>query len=412
MIFYTKTFFTKLKIFFLLIISNISFSQENILLNGDFEIIRTPSITLLVRQPGNTQLVTIDDSSMLKTKYRGTEDHQVMAMHWNYLEDSLSPGTFEMYNALQSESNNAQHGNNYSIFNVLNSNYLPNEASVSNLVGRLKHSLKAGEKYKVKFHLKFFWGNHYSKSISIGFAKEKTPYVIGIKKKNHEPIYRHNINPAWQIPEILMDTAEYSSYEFEYTAKGGENYIYIGNLLYQDKAYWEDENLRNEFTPVADFNKIRKKKQKEIQQNIYSEYAIDNISMFAISAPEETKTSHLENSLPSQKNLFVKDTVLAQTYFFNINEAETATDLSSLIDTVNKQSQILEILVTGHTDRSGNHQLNQNLSESRADFIYKKIKQHTELPITRKGYAYNKPLSKTNFEKNRRVEISLVKRKD
>lgn len=373
-------------------------AQNNLLINGDFEKIRQANIDLMVNQPSKTQTITLDDSTVHKIYYPGTDDRQVMSMHWNYIEDSLSKGTFEMFNALYSESGNAQSGNVYSKFTVMHLDYLPDESSVQNIVGRLKTTLLKGQTYKVKFYLKFLRGSHFSKSICIGFTEKKTPYGIGIKKESKEPIYRHNIEPAWCTPEIVIDTNNYKEYEFQYTAEGGENYIYIGNILYEDKSYWQKGNWNKEFKSIQNLQKLKKKERIHIEENLLSVYAIDNIKVVPL----------IEELIDTSERAMTFDTIHIQSFFFDLDKSETEIDLSRFVEKINSNKSIKSIMVIGHTDSSGGEELNKNLSLERALFIFKNIKGLTNIPVTYSGRSFHETISNTPSE-NRRVEVFFIK---
>ena len=72
--------------------------------------------------------------------------------------------------------------------------------------------------------------------------------------------------------------------------------------------------------------------------------------------------------------------------------------------------------ITTHTDNSGNPQINQQISEKRAQIIYRYLtsKGVHERQISYKGYGDTKPLfpntSEDNMRKNRRVEFIIIKK--
>lgn len=383
----------------LILLANALFAQNNLLVNGDFEKIRQANIDISVTQPGITQTVTLDDSVLHKVYYSGTDDYQIMSMFWNYLEDSLSKGSFEMYNALYSESDNAQSGNVYSKFTVMNLDYLPDESSVQSIAGRLKTTLQKGHSYRVKLYLKFLRGSHFSKSICVGFTENKTPYAIGIKKESKEPIYRHNIQPAWCTPEIVTNTNSYWEYEFQYTAKGDENYIYIGNLLYEDKSYWQKDNWNNEFKPVQNLQKLKKKERIHIEENLLSIYAIDKISIVPL----------INEIINTPEILF--DTTYLHTFHFDLGKAETEI-VKSFIKKIDSCKSIKKIIVIGHTDKSGDEELNKNLSIERALFISKNIEKLTSFPVTYLGKSFYQTISEETPSENRRVEVYIIRELD
>ncbi len=81
-----------------------------------------------------------------------------------------------------------------------------------------------------------------------------------------------------------------------------------------------------------------------------------------------------------------------------------------------KSNPDIEILVTGHTDNTGNPDYNLRLSIARANSIKKKLVEEFGIESERlsvKGYVDTKPVSNNNSEYgrqlNRRVEIQVIK---
>lgn len=95
----------------------------------------------------------------------------------------------------------------------------------------------------------------------------------------------------------------------------------------------------------------------------------------------------------------------------------TKTNLVDLAETLKKYDDT-NILIEGHTDKTGADDYNQKLSENRADavenfLVEKEIKNSR---ITTKGYGESQPLDNTDTEagrqKNRRVEVAIYANKE
>ncbi len=75
-----------------------------------------------------------------------------------------------------------------------------------------------------------------------------------------------------------------------------------------------------------------------------------------------------------------------------------------------------EIEIYGHTDNSGNEEINRKLSEGRAKAVadYLVLKEIDLTRITYKGFGSSKPVSTNDTEEgkqqNRRVEFMIIKR--
>ena len=129
-------------------------------------------------------------------------------------------------------------------------------------------------------------------------------------------------------------------------------------------------------------------------------YAIDNISIFPILEKENTIKQDSKISL---------DTVHVKTFHFDLGKAGTDVDLSSILEKLHSDD-VEQILVIGHTDNTGDEELNQDLSYKRALYISSEIKQRTNIEISYTGESYYEPVSKNIQSKNRRVEVYFIKK--
>ncbi len=88
------------------------------------------------------------------------------------------------------------------------------------------------------------------------------------------------------------------------------------------------------------------------------------------------------------------------------------TDITKLAETLKKYPDT-EILIEGHTDNTGGRELNQRLSEARAQSVadYTASMGVDRSRITTKGYAFDQPVAENTTEagraQNRRVEIAI-----
>lgn len=88
------------------------------------------------------------------------------------------------------------------------------------------------------------------------------------------------------------------------------------------------------------------------------------------------------------------------------------TDIAQLAETLKKYPDT-EILIEGHTDNTGGRELNQRLSEERAQSVadYATSLGVDQSRITTKGYAFDQPVADNSTEagrqQNRRVEIAI-----
>ena len=89
----------------------------------------------------------------------------------------------------------------------------------------------------------------------------------------------------------------------------------------------------------------------------------------------------------------------------------TKQNLTSLAKTLNKYDDT-NILIEGHTDKSGSEDYNMTLSEKRADAVEQYLEQLkvSGARITTEGYGEAQPISQSDSE-NRRVEVAIYANK-
>jgi outer membrane protein OmpA-like peptidoglycan-associated protein len=87
-------------------------------------------------------------------------------------------------------------------------------------------------------------------------------------------------------------------------------------------------------------------------------------------------------------------------------------EISQLATTLQKYPDT-NILIEGHTDNTGGRELNQRLSEQRAESVANNVAAHgvARSRITTQGYAFDQPIADNSTaqgrEQNRRVEIAI-----
>jgi len=119
------------------------------------------------------------------------------------------------------------------------------------------------------------------------------------------------------------------------------------------------------------------------------------------------------------KKIKVGGAVVLRNVFFNTGShellPESIVELQKLIEFL-KQNPTLVIEIEGHTDNVGSAEMNQKLSESRAEEVYKYLidKGIDKAKMTYKGYGLTKPVSSNDTPEgrsiNRRTEFVIIKR--
>lgn len=252
---------------------------------------------------------------------------------------------------------------------------------------RLRQPLKAGQKYYVSAY------------VSISPRSENAIYDLGFYFSPKQ-LYRNTPIPISDIePQVILPKGnfiterEWTLIDGTFTAKGGEQWITIGN-----------------------FKRSREVEKKPMVVNPpYSNkpaqtfYYIDNVNTEPIPLKTVSK-----QTLPGLGEALKMDNI-----YFRINKSEllpsSYQELDTLVQILNT-NRTLEIEIIGHTDNSGKQDYNQQLSEDRAKAVknYLIIKGIETQRLSCKGLGNKNALVTNITEKdrqlNRRVEFKVLKK--
>jgi OOP family OmpA-OmpF porin len=198
---------------------------------------------------------------------------------------------------------------------------------------------------------------------------------------------------------LTKETGLWEHAFFKYVAKGGENFLIIGNFNDKNSCNY----YRIQYAPVM-----------EEMLSLSAYYYIDNVSVIS-----PYSAIHSVPTLAFQDVDFDTPYILSDVQF-ETNKyrlyPSSFVMLDSLIDYLHKHPA-LEVLVSGHTDDVGNESYNQRLSEQRAHTVKLYLIRGgiSEYRIRAKGYGMSQPLSRETTEwarrANRRVEIKFLSNK-
>jgi outer membrane protein OmpA-like peptidoglycan-associated protein len=150
---------------------------------------------------------------------------------------------------------------------------------------------------------------------------------------------------------------------------------------------------------------------------------MNNLSSTSVRANEDSKPTLSINKRP--KNALVKiqgnELKLSDKILFETDSAKILGQSSALLEEIaevlSKNPNLEQVEIQGHTDNTGGRELNQRLSDSRANAVRDwLIKAGINAGrLTAKGYGQDKPLApnvtEANRARNRRVQFIIVKKK-
>ena len=265
---------------------------------------------------------------------------------------------------------------------------------INNLCGILCSPLLAGHLYRVSFFIKPFEGNCYTNQLNVTFTDTFTTTHYTLEK---DEITKQGtelkLSKAYTVPGILNDTS-WQQFSFNYTALGGEQFIYLGNF---HLGYIQKGNAKT--VPWFGHGNPRKRAP-------YVEYAIDDIVVEPLDTSEHcAKTAPTIVREISQPLL--PDTIQLPAIYFNYDDTTTVYAFTKIADTLKSMPTYHRILVYGYTDNAGSLSYNQQLSEQRASFVAANLSNITDKIILSLGRG----LSNTDIPPRlqRRVDIFLVK---
>ncbi|MRX70075.1 OmpA family protein [Flavobacterium resistens] len=275
--------------------------------------------------------------------------------------------------------------------------------------GLLKSPLEKDKDYKVSFYVCLAEKSKY--------ALSEISFILSNPKLNlpsSDYLSDNSLSKIWlnssskhsiENENYYTDSDNWTLVSKVIKAKGGENYIVIGN-----------------------FNNDSKTKKKKINSNAThnnSYYFIDMVSIEPLNRLVTLIKPNSDNIVEIKINKVIEEEtlVLEKTYILeNINFKSNSIDLNE--DTIDELERILiflkknnstEILISGHTDDVGSDEYNQRLSDDRAQAIagYLSNKGISLTRIKTIGYGNSKPIESNKTEegrnKNRRVEFKITK---
>lgn len=177
-----------------------------------------------------------------------------------------------------------------------------------------------------------------------------------------------------------------------YTAEGNETFFILGHFIYDASA-----------------------KKRRVRCHYY----VDDVSITLIKEKtDSTVNIEVKDSIPKIYSSKMGETVTLKNVFFTTNNsellAESFKELDELVQFLNETINTT-ILISGHTDNTGNEDQNKTLSEARAQSVadYLVLKGINKSRINYIGHGSSNPVATNDTnegkQQNRRVEFIINK---
>lgn len=233
---------------------------------------------------------------------------------------------------------------------------------------------------------------------SLFLYKEREELAENISQTVARPFEPQIVNPA---DRPLVDTRGWQCVCDTFVAKGGEQYITIGNFNIAERSGYVDLDTLTRLLPGA-------------------YYYIDSVSVECLNCPPPVVDDLNVDSvyLSNEQPVFgVGGTFVLQEIFFEYDKStilqQSFFELMRLTSLMEKYPD-MTIEVRGHTDAKGSDSYNLRLSENRAKSVvdYLVSKGVNPKRLKYKGYGKSIPIDTNETEegrsKNRRVEFKII----
>ena len=250
----------------------------------------------------------------------------------------------------------------------------------------------------------------------LGVVFSKNPMNLKEKVDSSNSLYLYD-------PKGLNNHYDWLKIDGDFTARGGERYITLGNFVQKTKR---------------DMYRINRRQLIQTTKHM-AYYFVDDVSLIekidsvppppppvelaATPVHDEVLVSAapIEPQLDTNKQvpaLKEGDKIALNSIYFESGKVELKDDsypeLDSIAHVLEKNPNLV-LQVNGHTDATGNEEVNQKLSEARAKAVFDYLLERgISNDMDYKGYGSTVPIAVNDTEegrkKNRRVEIVVVKK--
>ncbi|MDP4272679.1 MAG: OmpA family protein [Bacteroidota bacterium] len=266
---------------------------------------------------------------------------------------------------------------------------------------KLIHPLQVGQQYYTEFFVnRADYSTVSTDCLGLYFSDKE------IKVNDYHQMYRFKPQITNPKGKVIEDTVSWVKVSGIYTAKGGEQYIIIGDFYPQSDNTIKYDNIKS--------------------KDFVCYYLIDDVSVISVidnsqndKKEFQVKPTNESTECINYKHINIGVSVVIKNIYFEFGKSDllptSFKELDKLVQYMGTAS-LAEIEVDGFTDDVGTDDYNLKLSISRAKSVVEYIisKGVDKSRIIYKGYGRTKPLQKSQTEKdraiNRRVEFKVLKK--
>jgi len=255
---------------------------------------------------------------------------------------------------------------------------------------KLREPLRPGVFYNIQFYFRLSSYSVYAID-RVGLALLRSQVKV-----DHDSLLQ--INPILtKINKIETLTNEWYEASAKFQAKGGEQFLLIGNFSSNS---------------ATESMKIEYREGKSLMLGSSAYYYIDDVSVSPVEVPVVDSLSVTSIAAVKPNEAYVLNHINFEFNSFQLLPSSFA-QLDFLVSVLKKNPQ-WKIQLNGHTDDQGSDDYNLTLSANRATSVGEYIQQHgvSSERIQTRGFGKQKPLLAGNDEQtraiNRRVEVKFI----
>jgi outer membrane protein OmpA-like peptidoglycan-associated protein len=238
------------------------------------------------------------------------------------------------------------------------------DAEIRNITGKLCKPLEAGKSYSVQFYIKPYSGNALCSEISVLFSANAINNHVFIEQQhNSNKQMSSAFTPHFTYSYLSNHPDSFQQISFMYQAKGGEQFIHIGNFNHSRPAKWK---------PVNDFGYWK----SNFHYSSFSTYAVSDIAVYPTDTSEVCPI-FTNNPLINASHIFSErnkenDTFHLSNLLFDFNSYILTPEGELLLNKVAgslKNDSAAFVTIIGYTDTTGTNDYNRLLSLKRAEAV-------------------------------------------